>query len=143
MKESEGIQVLIYFDGASRSNPGPSGAGWTIRASNGIKENGCKYLGRMTNNEAEYHSLLLALDWVVRHLDSASCHLFMKGDSQLIARQLTGEYAVKNARLRILFDKVMDHLKTFLKWEIEWIPRDDNVEADYLANKAFDRNRPH
>jgi len=129
--------LTIYTDGASRGNPGPSSAGAVILDSSGntLKEISM-FLGTMTNNQAEYQALILALK------EASSLRperLVIRMDSQLIVRQISGEYKVKDAKLKPLFALVIQQLKFLKSWDIEHIPRNQNNRADTLANKALDR----
>jgi len=129
--------LTIYTDGASRGNPGPSSAGAVIldSAGNTLKEISM-FLGTMTNNQAEYQALILALK------EASSLRperLVIRMDSQLIVRQISGEYKVKDAKLKPLFALVIQQLKFLKSWDIEHIPRNQNNRADTLANKALDR----
>ncbi len=129
--------LTIYTDGASRGNPGPSAAGAVILDSSGntLKEISM-FLGTMTNNQAEYQALILALK------EASSLRperLVIRMDSQLIVRQISGEYKVKDAKLKPLFALVIQQLKFLKSWDIEHIPRDQNNRADALANEALDR----
>ncbi len=128
-------RLIIYFDGASKGNPGKAGAGVWIK-----KEDGCeiarisRYLGEKTNNEAEYLALLLGLREAKRR-GSNSIHIFT--DSQLVEKQVKGIYRVRDHGLNELHKKVIQSLKDFSSFEIEFIPREMNKEADFLANQAI------
>lgn len=129
--------LVIYTDGASQGNPGPSGAGAVILDSKGntLKEIQM-YLGELTNNQAEYQALILALK------EAASLrpeNLLIKMDSELVVRQILGRYKVKDQKLLSLYNIVMQQLKLFPDWEIEHIPREQNQRADKLAGKAASR----
>ena len=130
-------KYIIYTDGGSRGNPGPSSAGAVILDSSGntIKEISM-FLGTMTNNQAEYQALILALKEVSSLRPE---RLVIRMDSQLIVRQISGEYKVKDAKMKSLFALVMQQLKFLKSWDIEHIPRDQNKRADALANEALDR----
>lgn len=130
------MKLIIYVDGGSRGNPGPAGAGVFIQDENGIPivKTG-HWLGRMTNNMAEYSSLLFALD-AARRLPPNNISIFT--DSQLMARQIRGEYRVKNAKLKPLYADAVQKLGCFDHWEITDIRRELNTEADALANMAMD-----
>jgi len=133
----EGPRLIVYTDGASRGNPGRSGAGVWITDEEGrkIAETG-RYLGHRTNNEAEYQALLLGLRESKR-FRARTIRILM--DSELIVRQVKGLYRVRDLNLRTLYKKVMDDLKEFSSFEIEFIPREQNAEADRLANQAIQR----
>jgi ribonuclease HI len=132
-----GLQLIIYIDGASRGNPGRAGVGVWVTNGEGKKlEEMSRYLGHKTNNEAEYWALLLGLREAKR-LGGKSIRIFT--DSELIARQVQGLYRVKDLNLKSLHKKVIDNLKEFSSFEIESIPREENREADRLANDAIQR----
>ena len=127
--------VVIYTDGASKGNPGPAGAGAVIIDGKGdVISEISMFLGNMTNNQAEYQALILALKEVAGLRPE---RLIIKSDSQLMVRQLSGEYKVKDMDLFALFNLVQRQLKMIQSWEIEHIPRDENNRADKLANDAI------
>ena len=130
-------RLILYIDGASRGNPGRAGAGiWiTNREREKISEVS-RYLGHKTNNEAEYWALLLGLREAKR-LGGEALQIFT--DSELVARQIKGVYRVKDLKLKALHKTVIENLKTFSSFEIGSIPRDENKEADRLANQAIQR----
>jgi ribonuclease HI len=133
----EGLQLVIYVDGASRGNPGRAGAGVWIKDEEGRRLlEVSRYLGHKTNNEAEYWALLLGLREAKR-LGGETIHIFT--DSELIERQVKGLYRVKDLDLRALHKKVIQNLREFSSFEIESIPREQNKEADRLANQAIQR----
>ena len=137
-KPDRGRSLLsIHIDGASRGNPGRAGAGvWiTDRDGKGQAEI-CRYLGHKTNNEAEYWALLLGLREAKR-LGGESIRIFT--DSELVARQVNGVYRVRNLNLKSLHRVVIENLKGFASFEIVSIPREQNREADRLANLAIER----
>ena len=128
-------KIEIYVDGGSRGNPGPSGAGVVILGSGGkrLKEIS-KYIGETTNNIAEYNALLYGLEEALMlRIDEIVVNL----DSELVARQLTGDYRVKDPGLKPLFERAMNMLKSFKSFEIRHIEREENKEADKLVNRAI------
>jgi len=130
-------QLIIYIDGASRGNPGRAGAGIWITNGEGEKiSEVSRYLGHKTNNEAEYWALLLGLREAKR-LGGEALQIFT--DSELVERQIKGVYRVKDLNLKALHKTVIENLKTFSFFEIESIPREENKEADRLANQAIQR----
>jgi ribonuclease HI len=130
-------QLVIYIDGASRGNPGRAGAGIWITNGEGRKiSEVSRYLGHKTNNEAEYWALLLGLR-EARRLGGEALRIFT--DSELVQRQIQGVYRVKNLNLKLLHKTVLQSLRTFSSFEIESIPRNENKEADRLANEAIQR----
>lgn len=129
-------EITIHSDGAARGNPGPAGAGATLTSADGkVVAEVCRYLGEMTNNQAEYHALLLALEEAKR-LGATGLRVFV--DSELVARQLKGEYRVKNKALRPVFQDVLRLLRSVGAYTIEYMPRSKNRRADQLANLAID-----
>lgn len=130
------MKLTIHIDGGSRGNPGPAGCGVAIANEKGeaIYEAGY-FLGRMTNNMAEYTGLLKGLE------DAASCgasELQVYCDSELLVKQINGEYRVKNETLKDYFDKAMTGLRGIGKWKVTHVRREANARADELANIAMD-----
>ncbi len=130
-------ELLLYIDGASRGNPGRAGAGVLIKNPSGERmAEVSRYLGYRTNNEAEYEALLLGLKEAKR-LRRECLRIYT--DSELIEKQVKGEYRVKEAHLKRLHQKALKLLREFPRVEIEAIPREKNKEADLLANRAIER----
>jgi ribonuclease HI len=133
--------ITIFTDGGSRGNPGPAGAGAAIYK--GEKEIGSvsKFLGTQTNNWAEYEALILALETTHRLLGSPVTSLVtIKMDSELIVKQMRGEYKVKNPDMKIKHQRVKELiLESFPKIEFVHVRREYNKRADELANEAMDR----
>lgn len=124
------------IDGGSRGNPGPASYGVVIRNPRGeIVAKLKKYIGRMTNNVAEYYGLIAALDYAQSHGIRA---LRVESDSELLVRQMRGQYKVKSAELRPLFERARKMAQTFALFKIEHVYREQNAEADALANEALD-----
>ena len=137
MCENDTNPWRLFTDGASKGNPGPAGAGWVLTAESGsVIEKTSKYLGEATNNEAEYQALILGLRNALA-LGVRQLRIYM--DSELVVRQLNGLYKVKNPRLAVLFEEVRDLLSKFPKYVIIHIPREENREADRMANEAIKR----
>lgn len=123
-------------DGAARGNPGEAGCGAIIFDENGGALGELyRYLGRTTNNVAEYEALLLGLERVL-HLGGK--RLRVESDSQLLVRQLNGLYRVKNEKLKTLHQRALALLRRLEAWRIIHIPRENNRLADRLANRAID-----
>jgi len=130
-----GYRLILYIDGASRGNPGRAGAGIWITDGEGKKiSEVSRYLGHKTNNEAEYWALLLGLKEAKR-LGGEALQIFT--DSELVERQIKGVYRVKDLDLKAIHKTVIENLKSFSSFEIESIPREENREADRLANQAI------
>ena len=132
-----GGRAHVYFDGACRGNPGPAGIGWVIVTSDGIVAEGGERIGRATNNQAEYEALLTALD-AAREFGFEEVHL--RGDSELIVKQVRGEYDTKNPQLREKRVAVHELLSAVDEWTLEHVPREVNQRADELANEALDES---
>ena len=126
---------FIYADGGSRGNPGPAGIGVVIldAGKKKVKEV-FKYIGETTNNNAEYNALICGLE-EVRSLGGDE--IIINLDSELVVKQINGEYRVKNSDIKPLFEKAIDALKNFKSFEIRHIDRSKNKEADKLVNKAI------
>jgi probable phosphoglycerate mutase len=124
-------------DGASRGNPGPASYAVIIRRPDGsvVYQLG-KYLGRATNNVAEYFALITALDYCA---STNILRLRVRSDSELLVRQMQGRYKVKSASLKPLHERALRQSKSLAYFAIEHIPREQNSEADALANTALDR----
>jgi len=130
-------RLTIYVDGASRGNPGPAAVGVVIKDEKGVTTlKMSSSIGRATNNQAEYTALIMALQEAKR---LGADQVSINTDSQLMAEQINGNYRVRNAHIRPLFDKAMQLLTAFQHYSIDHIPRDRNSEADALANQALDK----
>ncbi len=124
------------IDGGSRGNPGPASYGVVIRNGRGeIAAKLKKYIGRMTNNVAEYYGLIAAMDYAQSHGIRA---LRVESDSELLVKQMRGQYKVKSEDLRPLFERALKMSKGFDSFRIEHVYREQNREADALANEALD-----
>lgn len=127
--------ATIYIDGSSHGNPGPAGVGIVIHENSRVVKSIYKYIGEATNNVAEYTALIYSLQ---EALILGIKELVIKSDSELMVNQLKGTYKVRNLNLRTFYDQFI-HLKDgFEKVEVGFISRENNVEADKLANKAID-----
>lgn len=124
-----------YFDGASRSNPGEAGAGALITDDTGamIWES-ARYLGVRTNNEAEYAALI---DLLIEARARGLRGIEVRGDSKLVVSQTSGEWKVREPRLKPLAAEASALLRE-LGGTIEWVPREENKKADSLSNRAID-----
>lgn len=131
-----GGAARIHIDGAARGNPGPAGVGVLIIGPNGqIVERIHRSIGEATNNVAEYRALLLALERA-QALGYTDLEVF--SDSELLVRQLQGRYQVKHPTLRELHARVRARTGTLRRFDIQHVPREQNAEADSLANLAID-----
>lgn len=126
--------LSIYTDGASRGNPGPAGIGVVIFDGRKKIKELYKYIGESTNNVAEYRALALGLE----EAHALKAHeVIVNLDSELVVKQLTGEYRVKDSALKALFGKSVRLLSEFAHFEIRHVTREKNHAADKLANKAI------
>jgi len=129
--------VSLYCDGASRGNPGPAGAAALL-----VDENGevivelSRFLDIATNNQAEYQALIIGLD-AAEQIGAKSLRIY--SDSELVVKQLLGEYRVRNPRLRPLFEEAVSRLQHFEEYVIVHIARELNQHADRLAGEAISR----
>jgi ribonuclease HI len=124
------------IDGGSRGNPGPAAYGVIIRDGSGeVVAKLKKYIGRMTNNVAEYYGLIAALDYAESHSVKS---IRVESDSELLVKQMRGQYKVKSEDLRPLFERALKMSKAFDSFRIEHVYREQNREADALANEALD-----
>ena len=124
------------IDGAARGNPGPASYGVVIRDARGeIVAKLKKYIGRMTNNVAEYYGLIAALDYAESHGVRA---LRIESDSELLVKQMRGVYKVKSEDLRPLFERATKMSQGLASFRIDHVYREQNREADALANQALD-----
>lgn len=126
----------VNTDGGARGNPGPGGAGVVLRSPDGevLVRGGC-FLGTVTNNVAEYEALL----WGLRAARAMGArHLVVRADSELVVRQMRGEYRVKNEGLKPLFVQAQGLRRAFESVDFVHVRREDNAEADALANEAMD-----
>jgi len=129
--------LTIYIDGAARGNPGPAGAGAVIKVGNQVHHYK-KYLGKTTNNRAEYQALILALEKVRELIDNLEIKkIVCYSDSQLLVRQMRREYKVKDKELGKLFVQAWNLSQSLPKIEYRHIPREKNKDADKLANQAI------
>lgn len=136
---SKSRHLIIKFDGASRGNPGPAAVGALIEDEAGkVLLRISDEIGRATNNQAEYKALIRALEYAVA-IGGGS--LDIRSDSELVVRQIAGQYRVKNPGLKPLYEKARQLLSRFEEYTIESVPRYLNSEADSLANQAFDKNK--
>jgi ribonuclease HI len=132
-----GNWFTAHCDGGSRGNPGPAAYGVVIAAANGREvARLSKFLGRQTNNYAEYSGLLAALQWAV---ENGAKYLRVASDSELIVRQVNGQYKVANPVLRPMWEEAKRLARQLEGFEIRHTLREGNRDADRLANEAMDR----
>jgi ribonuclease HI len=130
------MKLVVNVDGGARGNPGPAAIGAVVRDAGGelLEERG-ERIGRATNNVAEYRALLLGIE---RAAALGASELELIGDSELIVRQVKGEYKVKDAALRELHAAVKRALRPFESWSIRHVRREHNADADRLVNATLD-----
>lgn len=130
-----GGRAHVYFDGASRGNPGPAAVGWALVTSDGIVAEGSERIGTATNNQAEYRALIRALEAA---RDYGFDEVDVRGDSQLVVKQVRGEWDANDPTLREHRVEARELLSAFDRWSIAHVPREINERADELANEALD-----
>ena len=131
------MEIEIYTDGASRGNPGHAGTGIVILDKNGkVLDQFGEYIGKATNNVAEYKGLISALKKAKKYLP---CSVSLMLDSELVVRQIKGEYRTKDETLKAYLEFASQLLSEFDRYEVKHIPREKNKAADRLANQAIDR----
>jgi formyltetrahydrofolate-dependent phosphoribosylglycinamide formyltransferase len=128
-------QLIAYIDGGSRGNPGPAAAAFILIEAGGarLSARAC-LLGRTTNNVAEYTALQKALEAARK---SGARRITVFSDSELLVKQVSGEYKVKSDKIRPLFGQALKLLEHFESWQVNFIPREQNSEADRLVNQAL------
>ena len=141
MKKKE--KIVVYTDGGSRGNPGPAGVGVVIaNDKNQVIKKYSKDIGERTNNEAEYEAVILAMQKLKQIFGKEKVKDFdieIRMDSELVARQLRGEYKIKEEKLFPFFIRVWNLRMDFGKISFKEIPRAKNKEADALVNEAMDK----
>lgn len=131
-------KFIIHTDGGARGNPGPAGIGVVIEDEQGnIILQDKEYLGKATNNQAEYRALILALE-KAKELGAEEINCFL--DSELVVEQVKQNYKIKNSELAKLFVKIWNLSQSFSKITYTHIPREQNTMADRLVNLAIDEN---
>jgi ribonuclease HI len=133
------VKVTVHVDGGARGNPGPAAAACVISDVEGhtLGEH-AELLGTATNNVAEYRALLLGL---AKARELGASEVEVVGDSELIAKQVSGVYKVKHEAMRVLYLESMQALRGFDSWSIRTVPRAQNADADALVNAALDGKR--
>jgi ribonuclease HI len=135
-----GKELKIFTDGCARGNPGPAGAGYVITdMDEKVLEEGSKFLGKSeTNNVAEYGALIVGLSKAM-NISTGTLHVY--SDSELLVKQLNGDYRISKPHLRDLAEQVRKLVRNFKKVTFHHIKRSKNSRADALANKAVDEAR--
>jgi ribonuclease HI len=134
------VKVVVHVDGGARGNPGPAAAAalLTDAASGRVLDEATAYLGETTNNVAEYRGLLLGL---ARASALGATEVEVVNDSELVAKQVNGEYKVKHPVMKALHTESLQALGAFDAWSIRTVPRSKNAGADALVNQALDAAR--
>jgi len=136
-EQASAPQITAFVDGGARGNPGPAGYGAYIRDASGAPiAQLSEFLGIKTNNFAEYSALLAALEYAIAHGHRT---LKVVSDSELMVRQMTGQYRVNSPDLKPLYEKARSLVRKLDKFSIEHVLRAKNQHADRLANEAMDR----
>ena len=133
------MKLVVHVDGGARGNPGPAAAAAVLSTSDGnVVDEAHEYLGVATNNVAEYRGLLLGLR---RARELGADELDIVNDSELVAKQVNGEYKVKHPDMKPLHAAAREALGQFGRWSIRSVPRAENAAADALVNQALDAAR--
>ena len=130
------MKLVVHVDGGARGNPGSAAVGVVVSSPAGeVLEERAEAIGVATNNVAEYRALMLGLE---RARALGASEVAVINDSELVARQVTGEYKVKKAALKPLHAEALAALRDFERWSIASVPREDNAHADALVNAVLD-----
>ncbi len=133
------MKAIVHVDGGARGNPGPAAAACVVSTPTGeVLSEDAQLLGEVTNNVAEYRALLLGL---ARAQELGVDEVEVVNDSELIAKQVNGQYKVKHPAMKPLYLDAMAALRGFARWSIRTVPRAQNAEADSLVNAALDQAR--
>ena len=129
------MRLKVNVDGGARGNPGPAAIGVVIRQGDEVIDEISERIGEATNNVAEYRALIAGIS---RAGELGATEIELVGDSELVVRQVKGEYKVKNAGIKPLHAETLAALDGFDSWSIEHVRREDNADADALVNQALD-----
>jgi ribonuclease HI len=130
------VKVVVHVDGGARGNPGPAAIGVVVSGADGeLLEQLGETIGETTNNVAEYRALLRGLE---RARALGAREVEVVGDSELVAKQVNGQYKVKHAGLKPLHAQALQALAGFERWRVRTVPRAQNAGADALVNAALD-----
>jgi ribonuclease HI len=130
------VRVIVHVDGGARGNPGPAAAAAVVSDADGqVLDEAAEVLGVATNNVAEYRGLLLGLQ---RAQELGATEVEVINDSELVAKQVNGEYKVKHADMKPLHRAATEVLAEFDRWSVRSVPRAQNAHADSLVNQALD-----
>ncbi len=135
-------KIVIHTDGGARGNPGPAAAAFTVHINGKEIFRASKFLGRTTNNQAEYGGVLMAVDWLHENFKkpfNSSINFIL--DSELVVRQINGQYKVRDANIKIIFDRIMAKIKNMGTQPVfQHVVREQNKIADLLVNQELDKN---
>jgi ribonuclease HI len=130
------VKVVVHVDGGARGNPGPAAAAAVLSTPGGeVLDEAHELLGVVSNNVAEYRGLLLGL---ARARALGADEVEVVNDSELVAKQVNGQYKVRHPDMRPLYEEALSALRAFDRWSIRSVPRAQNAEADALVNQALD-----
>ncbi len=130
------MKLVVHVDGGARGNPGPAAIGVVVSDAEGnVLDELAERIGVATNNVAEYRAVLRGIE-CARGLGADEIEIV--GDSELVARQLTGAYKVKHPAMKPLYEEALAALRGFERWSIRTVPRAQNARADALVNRALD-----
>ena len=130
------MRAIVNVDGGARGNPGPAAVAAVLSTPDGeVIDSRGELIGKATNNVAEYRAMLLGIELAKAH---GATKIELVGDSELIVRQIKGEWKIKNAPLRELRAKVVAALDVFDEWRARNVPREQNEAADALVNETLD-----
>ncbi len=133
------MKLVVHVDGGSRGNPGPAAAGAVLSTPEGdVVEREGELLGIVTNNVAEYRALILGAR---RARELGATEVEIVNDSELIAKQVNGQYKVKHADMKPLHAEALEALRGFDRWRVRTVRREQNAEADALVNETLDAAR--
>ncbi len=141
MRSAQGPELVIHIDGGSRGNPGPSGFGvHVVDATGALVAEDYGFIGLATNNVAEYQALIHAFKIASAR---GARTIEVRSDSELVVKQMNGVYKVKHPDMQVLWRQASTLRRGFLKVDIKHVRREQNREADALANQAMDRRESH
>ena len=134
-------ELSIHTDGGSRGNPGPASCAFVVEEGDRVIHKGSEYLGKATNNHAEYSGVIIALNWLKGRKELLSRKIVFYLDSELIVRQINGVYKVKDSNLQKLNQEILKMISDFgLNVTFKNVPRELNKIADGLVNESLDRH---
>ncbi|MBN8867494.1 MAG: ribonuclease HI family protein [Solirubrobacterales bacterium] len=130
------MKLIVNVDGGARGNPGPAAIGIVIRDADGnVLEDHGETIGQATNNVAEYKALIWGIE---RAVELGADELELRGDSELVVKQMLGQYKVKHPDMKPLNARAKESLAKLSSWSISHVRREQNAEADKLVNQALD-----